>query len=33
MPDYKEGYRMETPEGLLEVKKINGFLVFFHVRE
>jgi hypothetical protein len=28
MPDYKEGYRMETPEGLLEVKKINGFLVF-----
>ncbi len=29
MPDYKDGYRMETPEGLLEVKKIAGFLVFY----
>jgi hypothetical protein len=29
MPDYKEGYRMETPEGLMEVKKIAGFLVFY----
>ena len=28
MPDYKEGYKMETPEGLMEVKKIAGFLVF-----
>jgi hypothetical protein len=29
MPDYKDGYRMETPEGLMEVKKIGGFLVFY----
>ena len=29
MPDYKEGYKMETPEGLLEVKKIAGFLVYY----
>jgi len=29
MPDYQDGYRMETPEGLLEVKKIAGFLVFY----
>ncbi len=28
-PDYQEGYRMETPEGLLEVKKIGGFLVHY----
>ena len=29
MPDYKEGFRMETPEGLMEVKRIGGFLVFY----
>jgi hypothetical protein len=29
MPEYKEGYKMETPEGLMEVKKIAGFLVFY----
>jgi hypothetical protein len=29
MPNYQEGYKMETPEGVLEVKKINGFLVFY----
>lgn len=29
MPNYPEGYRMETPEGLLEVKRIAGFLVFY----
>jgi hypothetical protein len=29
MPDYQEGFKMETPEGLMEVKKINGFLVFY----
>ena len=29
MPDYKEGFKMETPEGVMEVKKINGFLVFY----
>ena len=29
MPDYQDGYRMETPEGLLEVKKIAGFLVYY----
>jgi hypothetical protein len=29
MPDYEEGYRMETPEGLMEVKKIAGFLVYY----
>jgi hypothetical protein len=29
MPDYKEGYRMETPEGLMEVKRIAGFLVSY----
>jgi hypothetical protein len=28
MPAYKEGYKAETPEGIVEVKKINGFLVF-----
>ncbi len=28
-PGYQEGYRMETPEGLLEVKKIGGFLVHY----
>ncbi len=29
MPDYKEGYKMETPEGIMEVKKINGFMVSY----
>jgi hypothetical protein len=29
MPDYKEGFKVETPEGLMEVKKIAGFLVFY----
>jgi hypothetical protein len=29
MPDYKEGYKMETNEGVMEVKKINGFLVSY----
>jgi hypothetical protein len=29
MPDYKEGYKMETPEGLMEVKRIAGFLVYY----
>ena len=29
MPDYKEGFKMETPEGVMEVKKIAGFLVFY----
>jgi len=28
-PDYQEGFKMETPEGLMEVKKIGGFLVFY----
>ena len=28
MPDYKEGLKVETPEGMTEVRKINGFLVF-----
>ena len=26
--DYEEGYKVETPEGLMEVKKIAGFLVY-----
>lgn len=29
MPDYKEGFKLETPEGVMEVKKINSFLVFY----
>jgi len=29
MPDYKEGFKVETSEGLMEVKKIAGFLVFY----
>jgi hypothetical protein len=29
MPDYREGFKTETPEGVMEVKKINGFLVFY----
>ena len=29
MPDYKDGYKVETPEGLMEVKKIAGFLVYY----
>ena len=29
MPDYKEGFKLETSEGLMEVKKINGFLAFY----
>ena len=29
MPDYKEGFKVETTEGLMEVKKITGFLVFY----
>jgi hypothetical protein len=28
MPDYKEGFKAETEEGSLEVRKINGFLVY-----
>ncbi len=27
MPDYKEGFKMETPEGVMEVKETGGFLV------
>jgi len=29
MPDYKEGWKMQTPEGLMEVKRIAGFLVYY----
>jgi hypothetical protein len=29
MPDYRDGFKTETPEGVMEVKKINGFLVFY----
>ncbi len=29
MPDYQDGYRVETPEGLMEVKRIAGFLVSY----
>jgi hypothetical protein len=29
MPDYKEGFKMETLEEVMEVKNINGFLVFY----
>jgi len=29
LPDYQEGYRVQTPEGLMEVKKIAGFLVYY----
>ncbi len=29
MPDYQEGFKLETPEGVIEVKKINGFLAFY----
>jgi hypothetical protein len=29
MPDYREGFKVETPEGLMEVKRIAGFLVFY----
>lgn len=28
MPDYKEGFKAETEEGSLEVRKINGFLAY-----
>ncbi len=28
-PGNQEGYKMETPEGLMEVKKINGFMVSY----
>jgi hypothetical protein len=28
-PGYQEGFKMETSEGLMEVKKIDGFLVFY----
>jgi hypothetical protein len=28
MPDYKEGWRMQTPEGVMEVRRIKGFLVW-----
>jgi hypothetical protein len=28
VPQYQEGYKMETSEGILEVKRIGGFLVF-----
>lgn len=28
MPDYQEGFKLETPEGIMEVKRINGCLVF-----
>jgi hypothetical protein len=27
-PQYQEGFKMETPEGRMEVRRINGFLVF-----
>jgi hypothetical protein len=29
MPNYQEGFRLETPEGLMEVKRIAGFLVYY----
>ena len=29
MPNYQEGFKTETPDGVMEVKKINGFLVFY----
>jgi hypothetical protein len=29
MPDYKEGWKMQTSEGLMEVKRIGGFLVYY----
>jgi hypothetical protein len=29
LPEYKDGYRVETSEGLLEVKEIAGFLVSY----
>jgi hypothetical protein len=28
LPDYKEGFKVETPEGVMEVKTINSFLVY-----
>jgi hypothetical protein len=28
MPDYREGYKVESSEGTMEVGKINGFLVY-----
>jgi hypothetical protein len=28
MPDYKEGFKGESEEGSMEVKRINGFLVY-----
>jgi hypothetical protein len=28
MPDYREGFKMETSEGTMEVGMINGFLVY-----
>jgi hypothetical protein len=29
MPNYQEGFRIETPEGLMEVKRIAGFLLYY----
>jgi len=28
MPSYREGYKVESPEGVMEVKRINGFLAY-----
>jgi hypothetical protein len=28
MPEYKEGFKVESPEGSMEVRKLNGFLVY-----
>jgi hypothetical protein len=27
--EYKEGFKVDTPEGIMEVKKIDGFLVYY----
>lgn len=29
MPEYQDGFKTETPEGVMEVKTINGFHVFY----
>jgi len=28
MPEYKEGFKVETTEGSMEVRRVNGFLVY-----
>jgi hypothetical protein len=28
MPSYKEGYKVESPEAAMEVRRLNGFLVY-----